>query len=211
MHVASHCSTECCHGMPPSLFMTPTVVPFMLSTTWWQSSSPSSSPSWYTLDFMQKHRNKSIGFKSSDLAGQAAGPFLPIYLNNFRSKLPLILCQGVEAHLHVVDTFVLFLQEAYSLNTEVINLPDISVTRSCYVSFDNMWQNQGIACSPHHMWTENMCSKWDRFIWCGFFCARECEFLVPLTPCRVNWGHSRTQYQADSLSTAAAIHKLADG
>jgi len=100
---------------------------------------------------MQTHRNRRNGFKSSDLACQAAGPFLPIYLNNFRSKLPLFLCRDVEARLHVVDAFGLVLQEASSLNTDVIKLPNISVTRSCYVSLDNIWYNQGIACSPRHM------------------------------------------------------------
>jgi len=60
---------------------------------------------------MQTHRNKSSGFKSSDLVGQAAGPFLPIYLNNFRSIWPLFLCRDVEVRLRVVDTFGLVLQE----------------------------------------------------------------------------------------------------
>ena len=103
---------------------------------------------------MQTHRNKFNGFKSSDLAGQAAGLFLPIYQNNFRSKLPLSLCRDMEACLHAVDAFGFVLQEASSLNTKAINLLDISVTRSCYASLHNMWYNQGIACTPHHTLTK---------------------------------------------------------
>jgi hypothetical protein len=160
---------------------------------------------------MQTHRNKFSAFESSDLAGQDAGLFFPNYLNTFRSKLPLFLCRDVEARLRVVDAFGLVLQEESSLNTEVINLLNISVTRSCYVSLDNMWYNQGIACSPHQMWTAVRCSKWYWVTWCGISCAQECEFLVPLISSRVNWAHSWTQCQADFVSTVAAIHKLAEG
>jgi hypothetical protein len=158
---------------------------------------------------MQTHRNKSNCFKSSELAGQPAGPFLPIYLNIFCSNLLLFLCRDVEVRLHVITTFGFVLQEASSLNTEVINLPNISVTRSCYVSLNNMWHNQGIACSPHNMWTESRCSKWQCIIWCGFFFAQECEFLVLLTQSQINSAHSWIKCQANFIPTVAGIHKLA--
>jgi len=169
-------------------------------------------PPKYALDFVQPHKTKIIG--SSRVIDRAKPPlhfFQSIFLHYFDSKLPLLVCRNVEVLCHVAASFVHTLKEGNPIIEGQFFSQKISVIRSCYASLDNMWYNQGISYDPHRTLNENRCSKWQCVTWCGFSCALECEFFVPLILSQVNWTHSWTQCQADFLSTVAAIHKLADG
>ena len=169
-------------------------------------------PPKYALDFLQLHKMKIIG--SSRVIDRAKPPFhffQSIFLHYFGSKLPLPLCRNVKLPCHVAASFVLTLKEAHPIKERQFFFQKISVIRSCYASLDNVWYNQGIACTPHHTLNESCCSKWQCVTRCGFSCAQECEFFVPVIPSQVNWTHSWTQCQADFVSTVAAIHTQTRG
>ena len=169
-------------------------------------------PPKYALGFVQPHKMKIIGWSwVIDLAKPPLHFFQSIFLHYFDSKLPLPLCRNVEVPCHVAASFVHTLKEEHPIIEWQFFFQKISVIRSCYASLDTMWYNQGNAYTPHRTLTESRCSKWECVTWCGFFCALECEFFVPVITSQVNWTHSWTQCQADFLSTVAAIHKLANG
>jgi hypothetical protein len=151
--------------MRPNSFSLQTVA----SLNWRFSSGV---PMWQTLDFRDLHRKKSKEFKAVNQMDQSIVPSLPIHLaSQFSVKIPLLLCQNMEVRRRVAATFVLMLEAAHPLITEVIHLPR------------ELLQYEAIKC---HTLTTNRCWKWHCATWCWLSCAQECLFFLLAIACLIN-------------------------
>ena len=174
MHVASRCAIKCCHCMYSSSLLIPRTTSCMASTSW---CLPSDLPPSYTLDFMQLHRKKFNGFKSGDRVGYPTSPFLLIHLPSYSFKIPLPLCRNVEVLRHIV-TFILVLEEAHPLNTEVIHFPENFCKIELWTIPGKRAVQRGYCLILYTTHELKIAVESDTVTWCEFSCAQECEFLV---------------------------------
>lgn len=120
MHVASRCAIKCYHCMRPISLLIPRTASFMTSTS---RCLPSDLPPSYTLDFRNStERSLMDSILVTEWNTPSVRFFHSIFFHTL-SKIPLPLCRNVEVLRHVA-TFILVLQEAHPLNTEVIHFSE---------------------------------------------------------------------------------------
>lgn len=63
-----------------------------------------------------------------------------------------------------------------------------------------MWSIMLLPNIPHYTLIENQCWRWQCAPSCGFYCAKECKFLVFATPFQINWASSVNWMSARNFS-----------
>jgi len=114
MHVVSRCAIKCCHCMRPSSLLIPRTASFMTS-----ADACLLVYHLHTLSTscFSTERNLMDSSRVTEWDTPPFRFFQSIFLH-IHSKIPLPLCRNVEVLLHV-PTFILVLQAAHPLNTEV--------------------------------------------------------------------------------------------